>query len=223
MAPSRLRAAVVFLMSTLLIWCAQGRQSVSERESVISALTLSYGPRANRNSKFAIAGNYLLTPTFSSAGTLTKVGIDPRFGPGSSESPPLSRPIFEAILANLNSIKPLGAFAESFGAEFVHGGRAWASRRYENGYLQTAESTGEHAPRSVAFANIYYLDPVIGIGEVPRDSKPEAVGSFGLVCFNGQAYIAPRAEFLKLWSNPHKRVTLNLAGPTGGELPKCGK
>jgi hypothetical protein len=222
--PTSLRATSLFLPAALLIWCAQSQQNVSEREAVLSALRLSYGqPVNNEKSEFAISGNYLLTPTFSSTGTLIKIGIDPRFGPGSSKSPPLSRPIFEAVLANLNSIKPLGAFAESFGAEFVLGGRAWGNRRYENGYLQTAEPIDEHAPRSVAFAYIYYLHPVTGVGKVPRDSRPEDAGSFGLVCFNGLAYIAPKAAFLKLSLNPQKQVTLNLAGPTGDEPPECEK
>ena len=123
-------------------------------------------------------------------------------------------PGFRSVLANINSIKPLGRIEEDFGAKFVTGGRAWGTQRYQNGYLQTAELIGHTPPLPIAFARIYYLHPVTGIPKIPRDSKPDEAGSFGLVCIGGESYIAPKAEFLKLWAKPNEKKTVNLAGPT---------
>jgi hypothetical protein len=188
---------------------------------VLAAITLSYGPSAdNRKPLFTIAPDYVLTPTFSADGLLIEISIEPKSNRDAQDPQrpiQLSRSEFELILANINSIKPLGAFEEDFPAKFVHGGRAWGNLRYQNAYLQTAEPINHVPPRPIAFAYIYYLHPVTGIAKIPSGSKPEEAGSFGLVCVGGEPYIAPKAEFMKLWSNPLERQTVKLAGPTRGD------
>jgi hypothetical protein len=83
-----------------------------------------------------------LIPTFSAEGLLIEISIQPKSnsnGQDQQRSIQLSRSEFELILANINSIKPLGAYEEDFHAKFVHGGRAWGNLRYQRAYLQTAE------------------------------------------------------------------------------------
>jgi hypothetical protein len=174
---------------------------------------------------FAITTDYVLSLVFSADGLLIEISIAPRsnsHGQNPQRSFQLSRSEFDSILANINSIKPLGAFKEDFPGQFVHGGRAWGNVRYQNSYLETAEPINHVPPRPIAFAYIYYLHPVTGLATIPGGSKPDEVGSFGLVCVNGESYIAPKAEFMKLRSNPFERQTVELAGPTGddcGNLP----
>jgi hypothetical protein len=203
---------------------ASPQENPSERGRVLAALTLSYGASVDsRKALFTIAPNYVLTPTFSADGLLIEISIEPKSnsnGHDLQRSIQLSRPEFELILANVNSIKPLGAIEEDFPAKFVVGGRAWGNLRYQHAYLQTAERISYGPPRPIAFAYVYYLHPVTGIAKISRGSKPEEAGSFGLVCVGGEPYIAPNAEFVKLWSNPFERQTVELAGPTRGD---CGQ
>jgi len=205
---------------------ATPQKTPSERGTVLAALTLSYGPSVdNRKPVFAIAPDYVLAPVFSADDLLIEISIEPKFngnGQDQQRSIQLSRSDFELILANINSIKPLGAIEEDFPAKVVHGGRAWGSLRHQHAYLQTAEPISYRPPRPIAFAYVYYLHPVTGIARMPRGSKPEEAGSFGLVCVEGEPYIAPKGEFMKLWSNPFERQTVELAGPTRddcGQLP----
>lgn len=203
---------------------ATPQRTPSERGTVLAALTLSYGPSVdNRKPLFVIAPDYVLAPVFSADDLLIEISIEPKSnstGQDQQRSIQLSQSDFELILANINSIKPLGALEEDFPAKFVHGGRAWGNLRHQHAYLQTAELISYGPPRPIAFAYIYYLHPVTGIAKIPRDSKPEEAGSFGLVCVGGEPYIAPKAEFMKLWSNPFERQTVELAGPTRGG---CGQ
>ena len=205
---------------------ASPQETSSERGRVLAALTLSYGASVDsRRLLFTIAPDYVLTPTFSADGLLIEISIEPKSnsnGQDRQRSIQLSRPEFELILANVNSIKPLGALEEEFPAKFVHGGRAWGNLRHQHAYLQTAEPIGYGPPSPIAFAYIYYLHSVTGMAKIPRGSKPEEAGSFGLVCIGGEPYIAPKTEFTKLWSNPFERQTVELAGPTRddcGHLP----
>jgi hypothetical protein len=215
------RALVVGLVCCSV---ASPQKSPSERGTVLAALTLSYGPPVdNRKPLFVIAPDYALAPFFSADGSLIEISIEPKSYSNRQDpqrSIQLSRSEFELILANIDSIKPLGAFEEDFHAKFVHGGRAWGNLRYQHAYLQTAEPISYGPPRPIAFAYIYYLHPVTGIAKIPRSSKPEETGSFGLVCVGRESYIAPKAEFMKLWSNPFERQTVELAGPTRGD---CGQ
>jgi hypothetical protein len=203
---------------------ASPQETPSERGPVLAALTLSYGPSVdNRKPLFTIAPDYLLTPIFSADGLLIEISIEPKSnsnGQDQQRSIQLSRSEFELILANISSIKPLGAYEEDFHAKFVLAGRAWGSLRYQHAYLQTAEPISYGSPRPIAFVYIYYLHSVTGIAKIPRGSKPEEAGSFGQVCIEGEPYIAPKAEFTKLWSNPFERQTVELAGPTRGD---CGQ
>lgn len=212
-------ASLIFL--AISINCTCYAQGIRERENILSALTMSYGePIGEHHSVFQLNRSYLLTPYFSNDGILTKISIDPRYGLGSAKSPPMSRLEFEKVLANLNSIKPLGAFEETSAGEFVTGGRAWVQKRYENAYLDTEEPIFGQ-PLTIANAEIYYLHSVTGSGRVPKDSKPQHAGSFALVCFNKKAYIAPETEFLKLYESPGMKLTLRLAGPTGNAYQAC--
>jgi len=197
----------------------------SERGTVLAALTLSYGPPVDKRKPFfVIAPDYVLTPVFSSTGLLIRISIEPKSNsPGRDPGHPvqLSKSEFEIVLANLDSIKPMGNHEEDLGA-IVHGWRAWETKRYQNAYLRTAELIGYGSPRPVEFAYIYYLHPVTGIARLPRGSNPQDAGSFGLVCVGGEPYIAPKAEFMKLQSNPFEPQTVELAGPTNdtcGQLP----
>jgi hypothetical protein len=216
------QTATSLILLAITINCACYAQGIRERENILSALTMSYGePLDKHHLLFQLNSTYLLTPYFSDDGILTKISIDPKYGLGSAESPPMSRVEFEKILANLNSIKPLGTFEEDFSSAFVSGGRVSDQNRYENGYLDTSGPITEQPPRSVAAAKIYYLHSVKGSGRVPKDSKPKDAGSFGLVCFKGKAYIAPQTDFLKLYENPGTQLTLWLAGPTGDASSVC--
>jgi hypothetical protein len=204
---------------------ASPQETPSERGRVLAALTRSYGPSVdNRKPFFVIAPDYVLAPVFSADGSLIEISIEPKSNGNAQDhqrSIQLSRSEFELILANINSIKPLGAFEEDFPAKLLHGGRAWGNRRYLRAYLQTAELPSSGRP-PIAFAYIFYLHPVTGTAKIPRDSRPEEAGSFGLVCVGGEPYIAPKTEFMKLWSNPFERQTVELAGPTRdncGQLP----
>src|ERR1700722_9165039 len=203
---------------------ASPQETLSERGPVLAALTLSYGPSVdNRKPLFTIAPDYLLIPTFSADGLLIEISIQPKSnsnGQDQQRSIQRSRSEFESILANISSIKPLGAYEEDFYAKFVHGGRAWGNLRYQHAYLQPAEPISDGPPRPIAFAFIYYLHSVTGTAKIPLGSKPEEAGSFGQVCIEGEPYIAPKAEFTKLWSNPFERQTVELAGPTPGD---CGQ
>ncbi len=213
------------VLAVVLACCsvATPQKARSERGTVIAALTLSYGPSVdNRKPLFAITPDYVLAPVFSADDLLIEISIEPKSNSNGQRSIELSRSDFELILANINSIKPLGAHEEDLPFKFATGGRAAGMQRHRNAYLQTAELISHGPPRPIAFAHIYYLHPVTGIAKISRGSKPEDAGSFGLVCIEGKAYIAPKAEFMKLWSNPFERQTVQLAGPTRadcGQLP----
>ena len=204
--------AGVFLCSSI----AWPQNSPTERETVIASLAVLYGKPINKqNSLFAVTPDYVLSSSFSD-GVLVAISIEPRPNIDISlkRSIQLSKAEFDLILANVNSIKPLGQFEEEFGAKFVHGGRAHGTQRYRNAYLQTAEPIFDVPTRPVAVAHIYYLHPVTGTAKMSPTSNPEDAGSFGLVCVGGVPYIAPKEEFLKLWSNPSEQQTVQLAGPT---------
>ena len=200
------------------------QKTPSERRTVLVALALSYGPSVdNRKPLYVIALDYVLAPFFSADGLLIEISIEPKpkgNGQDQQRSFQLSRAEFDLILANINSIKPLGAFEEDFPAKFVHGGRAWGNLRYQHAYLQTAEPINHGPPRPIAFAYIYYLHPVTGIAKIPLGSKPDEAASFGMVCVEREPYIAPNAAFMKLRSNPFERQTVELAGPIRGD---CGQ
>jgi TonB family protein len=203
------------IMCCSIVWT---QETLSERETVLAALTGSYGhPIKKRSVSFAVTEDYVLTPVFSGDGLLIEIAIEPRakiYGQRDNRSVDLSDSEFQSILANINSIKPLGPLEEELGGKFRGAGKAWGSWRYSNAYLQTAELLGNLPPRPIAFAYIYYLHEVTGIAKVPRDSKPEDASSFGVVCVGGDPYIAPKSEFLKLWSKPNTSHTVLLAGPT---------
>jgi hypothetical protein len=221
--PLLLRIAITVLAGALCHSVAWPQETLSERESVLAALTLTYGQPVEKGKPvFAITTDYVLSPVFSADGLLIEISIEPKsntHGQNPQRSFQLSRSDFDSILGNINSIKPLGEFKEDFPSKFVHGGRAWGNVRYQNSYLETAEPINHVPPRPIAFAYIYYLHPVTGLATIPGGSKPDELDSFGLVCVNGESYIAPKAEFMKLRSNPLERQTVELAGPTRDD---CG-
>ena len=213
-----LRIVITVLTGVLCHSIAWPQETLSERESVLAAFTLAYGQPVEKGKPvFSITTDYVLSPVFSADGLLIEIAIEPKsnnHGQDPQHPWQLSRSEFDSILAKVNSIKPLGAFKEDFPGEFVHGGRAWGNLRYQNAYLQKAEPITYGPPRPIAFAYIYYLHPVTGIATIPGGSKTNEVDSFGLVCVDGESYIAPKAEFIKLRSNPFERQTVELAGPT---------
>lgn len=213
--------AVVGLVCCLIGW---PQEAPSERGSVLAALTRVYGQSVdNKEPIFAITIDYVLVPVFSDDDLLIELSIEPKsdtHGQDPRRPAHISQSSFHSVLANISSIKPLGRFQEDFGAKFATGGRAGGTQRYQNGYLQTAELIGYPPPLPIAFARIYYLHPVTGIAKISRDSMREEAGSFGLVCIGGESYIAPKAEFLKLWAKPNEKQTVELAGPTGDD---CGQ
>ena len=144
--------AGVFLCSSI----AWPQNSPTERETVIASLAVLYGKPINKqNSLFAVTPDYVLSSSFSD-GVLVAISIEPRPNIDISlkRSIQLSKAEFDLILANVNSIKPLGQFEEEFGAKFVHGGRAHGTQRYRNAYLQTAEPIFDVPTRPVAVAHI---------------------------------------------------------------------
>ena len=124
------------------------------------------------------------------------------------------RPEWDSILANLNTIKPLGDFEEELPL-YANGGRSQTEKCYEHGYIAIVEIV-EPPSTSIQSAQIYYLHPVTGIPKIPKDSKPhDAVPfNFYLVCVGEEAYIAAEPEFRKIWSKPRVDQTVLLAGPT---------
>lgn len=215
------KRTVLFWTEAFILCSLALAQGLSERETVLHALGLSYRHLAGKQPVFELNSDHFLTPIFSTDGILLEISIEPKSPPGIGNAVPISRSKFDLIMANLQSIKPLGAIQESMDAGFVHGGRAWGSLRYERGYMRLAEQLGVGAPRPIVAARIYYLHQVTGIGSTPRDSRPGTC--FGLVCMNGEVYIAPKSEFLKLWSMPGKQQVVDLAGPTEDTLPDCKK
>ncbi len=189
--------------------------SPDERSTVIASLIVLYGQATDTiKPKFSLPEDYILSPTFADDGTLVEFAVEPKSGLDPLHSTQLSRPEFETLVANINSIKPLGELEEETRAWFVHGGRADGTRRYGNAYVETVEPISGPAPRPVTFAYIYYLHTVTGLAEIPGEPGLNDAGSFGLVCVDGKAYIAPKDEFLKVWHNRNKVQTLTLAGPT---------
>ena len=127
---SKIAVSIVVLLS-----CSPARseQPLNERDAVLNALSLSYGQAFDRDSSFALKADYILRPDFSADGLLIEVSIQPKHGRDPYSSTHLSKAEFESILANINSIKPVGAFEEDDGA-IVSGGRARRSQRYQSAY-----------------------------------------------------------------------------------------
>ncbi len=122
-----LRTTFSVLVVGLLFCSSEWPQgAVSEREGVLAALSLSYGaPSPSKKLFFAVTPNYVLTPNFSSDGLLIEISLEPKSNtpePHPQRDAWLTHAEFESILANINSIKPLGALEEEFPAKFVHGG-----------------------------------------------------------------------------------------------------
>ncbi len=72
---------------------------------------------------------------------------------------------------------------------------------------------GHGEPSPIESARIYYLHPVTGVPKIRQDEGPD--GADSLVCVDGEYYRAPKSEFIKLWSKPTERQTVDLAGPLG--------
>jgi hypothetical protein len=210
--PTCLKVLCLLVVTILPQVIAAAQAFPDERHTVVAALGVLYGKPVNSKPEFAIAPNYVLRPIFSGTGTLVRVSVEPTTSIGDERSQ-LSRPEWESILANLNTIKPLGDFEEELGAKFVSGGRGQGEQRYQNGYIALREVVLPQRP--VVSASIYYIHSVTGVPRIPRGSKPDAAPfNFGLVCVGEDAYIAPDKEFRKIWSKPGVEQTVLLAGPT---------
>ena len=205
----------------------QETTSMGERGSVIAALTSYFGqPLDKQTPKFAITQDIILTPSFSANDLLIQFAIEPkdRLNPFHDNDPrqqtQLSAAEFDLLLSKLNSIKALGPLEEEDPAHIVVGLRG-NNKRYQNAYLMTAELLRPpHEAPPIQIAHIYYIHQVTGVPRVGGDSRPEDADSFNLICVDGSSYLAPRAEYPKIWSNRTLSQTLNLAGPTGDGVCK---
>ncbi|HEV2399083.1 MAG TPA: hypothetical protein VGS27_19210 [Candidatus Sulfotelmatobacter sp.] len=205
----------VFLIAALSIggWVAFA-QAANEHDSVLHALSLSYGPSIDkRHPRFRIAPDHFLVPTFSSDGVLILISIEPRKDHDPTRAFGMSKMEFDSVLATLSSIKPLQGAAEDNGFRERSSWRTHKRVVYGNAYLETAELMGEGDPAPIESAKIYYIRRVTGVPKIGADEKPDGSGN-RLVCFDGAHYIASESVFVKLWSNPKERQTVDLAGPT---------
>jgi hypothetical protein len=216
MIRSHLPFQIPMLIAICGLCCSPARSQMSnEQEAVIHALTLSYGQSVDKERlRFAIEPDYVLVPIFSDDGLLTEILIEPRSARDPSRVVQLSKSEFDSMLAMLASIKPLGALEEEYGVKFISGWRMHGTQRYHSAYLETAELMGQSRPLPIESARIYYLHSVTGVPKIEGDESPENFSSFGLVCIDGEHYIASRGEFTKLWSKPNERQTVEVAGPT---------
>lgn len=214
---SYLLPRIPILIAAVSLLCSLAlSQTSSERESVLHALTLSYGPSLDeQHPRFAIKTNYVLVPSFSGDGLLIEISIEPKSSGHSSHVSQLSRSELDSLLAALASIKPSGAFEQDYGVKFRSGWRVHGRQAYHNEYLETAELRGEGQPLPIESARNYYLHSVTGVSKIEPVQTPETFPSFVLVCVEGEHYITPRSEFIKLWSKPNVPQTVDAAGPTG--------
>jgi hypothetical protein len=238
-----MRSAITFLMALFVCAAAAQQQpqpvvrhassvdqealNIGERDSVISALTLSFGqPLDKKTPAFVIAQDFILTPSFTSDGLLIEFAIEPKNkGIPYRQNDPRqqmqrSPAEFDMLLWKINFIKALGQLEEEDPNHIVVGVRG-NNKRYQNAYLMTAEFLGPpHVPPPIYLAHVYYLHQVTGVPSIRADFRPEDADSFILLCVDGKSYLAPKSEYLEILSMRNQSQTLNLAGPTGDNV--CG-
>ena len=205
-----LRVGCLLVVTVLGQSVAVSQAAPGERHAVLAALRSLYGRASNSKPEFALTTDHVLRPFFSLDGSLTRISVEPRST--GEKAAPLPKSEWDSVLANLNTVKPLGDFEEEVPV-FVGGGRAQGEQRYQHGYVAVVEIL-EPTPVGVESAHIYYLHPVTGIPRISKSSKPQDGFNFYLVCVGQGAYIAPEEEFRKVWSKPAVERTLLLAGPT---------
>jgi len=187
----------------------------NEQASTLHALSLSYGASIDdKHPRFRIKPNHLLVPTFSADGVLIKVSIEPKITNDPTRVFGLPRPEFDAVLATLGSIKPLGTPEPDDGPREMSGWRVHKTLLYGNAYLRTAEKVGYGDPAPIESAEIYYIHSVTGMPRIAADEMPDRAGRYRLICFDDAHYLARETEFFKLWSKSRERQTVDLAGPT---------
>lgn len=208
-----LSRGVVIISLFLLSGAFAQAQSVDERDIVLHALTLSYGqPSQGKDPRFTVTENHVLVPTFSEEGVLIEISIEPKPSQIGSKPAMMPKGEYDSLLANLGSIKSIGPYEEGPDALFRSGWRDHGTIRYQNAFIETSERLGEGEPKPIESIRIYYLHPVTGVPKIGRDEKPDEV-DHQLVCVDSKNYIAPETEFVKLWSKPRERQTVELGGP----------
>lgn len=221
-------ARVCWILVYMLMWpsAASPNDAMPERERVLTSLTSLYGqPVGKYQHHFVVTSDYFLIPTFSEDGLLVAISIEPKpdaYGPDHRRRVQLPKADFDQILANINSIKPLGEFRQDGGAGFSGGGREWSRQQFENGYIEREDLLAYDPLLPISTATIYYLHPVTGFARIPLDSVPRTESDRNvsvLICFAGKPYIANGEEVVKLWSHLAERQTALLAGPTGDSCP----
>jgi len=211
---TRIVSLLYVLVGTLVSSSAQeATPPHDDQRSAMATLTRLFGEPLDPSTLKFSASPYVITPQFSQDGALLSLDIqlNPKFN-----SSDLFRSEFDRLLVLLGSVKPLGKHQEDLGVTIVHGSRGFECSRYEYAYLETAESITVPRPHPVQSAMIYYIHPVTGAAKLPKGSRPSSDAfSFGLICVGKESYIAPNAEFLKVWMRPNEIRQINVAGPTG--------
>src|SRR4051812_31077082 len=78
---------------------AQESEVRSERDSVVTALEVLYGPSLNTGTpRFRVSGDYILSPAFSADGVLITISVEPSASSHLS-APPLSAAEFDRMLS----------------------------------------------------------------------------------------------------------------------------
>jgi hypothetical protein len=160
--------AILFIAILSTFAFTQEPEVRSERDSIVAALEVLYGPSLDRSTpRFRVSSDYILTPAFSADGVLIRISVEPSASPRVRD-PQLSAAEFQRMLSKLDSVKRFGGFVED--------GFSWASgklyqiRRYESAYIDTAELRLNVLPRPIYSATISYVHRIVG---VPRFRKAQ--------------------------------------------------
>ncbi|HEV2117901.1 MAG TPA: hypothetical protein VGR48_17835 [Terriglobales bacterium] len=196
----------------LLITVVALGQQRGEKEAVLSEMTKSFGsPVRVEPPLYGFGDAYTVAPVFSPGGAVERICVEPKDYGSSSY---LYQSEYDELLRLLSLVKPLGGHKEDLGVEFMHGGRAWTQQRFENAYISVGRLVGSiGTERRIDAVCMYYLRPVAGIVHFRASAIPS---SFGLICINNQAYIAPIEEQAKLRRSDEAQ-TVTVAGPTGDD------
>lgn len=195
----------------LLITAVALGQQRGEEGAVLSAMKSFGNPVRVERPLYQFGHAYTVAPVFSPGGAVERICVEPKdYDSGFY----LSQSEYNELLRLLNLVKPLGAHKENLGVEFVRSGRAWTQQRFENAYVSVDTLVAlPGTERRIAALCVYYLRPVAGIVHFRALATPS---SFGLICIDNQAYIAPIEEQVRL-RHSDEAQTVTVAGPTGDD------
>jgi hypothetical protein len=217
--PIKCICTILFIAVMCTFAFAQKSEVHSERDSVVAALEVLYGPSLGGSTpRFRVSSDHILTLAFSADGVLIRISVEPS-ARTRARDPQLPAAEFERMLSKLDSVKRIGGFVED-GFSWASG-KSYQNKRYENAYISTAELRLNVLPRPIYSATISYVHRVVGVPRFPKGSNPKGINSFALVCINGYEYTVPnlKAEWVLL--NGDKAQTIFGAGPLGEKSVEC--